>query len=296
MKISTFIPITNPFKRGDTFLEAIKSHLLFSDELIIVDGGSTDGSLEMITALNDPKIRIITLPWPQENWSWDEFPKHWNAGLEACTGDWVAAGETDHIFHEADIERLIEELSLNQKLGRAVMTVNKMQTGKWNRMYSKSKMYYFINKKDYPNVKYGFDPREKTDLCQPIEVTGEKYGIPMGTALVEHNANVNAKTGASGVPMYNYLWTFKTYEMVVKERLAAANAWNLFKGFTEEYNIRFRSSEEEVRQWITEQLAGVDYKANQEFNIERHPAIMQEKLKRDLKEGMIGWNPNQRPE
>lgn len=297
MKISSFIPITNPKKRGDTYIEAIKSHLLFSSELIIVDGGSTDGSLEEITALNDPRIKIVTLPWPQENWSWTEFAKHWNAGLEACSGDWVAAGETDHIFHEDQIDRLKEEISLSEKLGRATVTINKMQSGAWNKWYSKAKMYYFINKKMYPSVKYGFDPRFKTDLCQPINATGiyefknpdgSVDELPTGVALVEQDARVNAMIGSSGVTMWNYLWTFKTFDQVVAERMASSHAWNQFVGFTDVHKVKWPEGKEEVTNWIRNQLQSVRDKAIQDFPLEKHPKIMRERLEQGIDKSFVG--------
>lgn len=296
MKISSFIPMTNPEKRGDTYLEAIQSHLLFSDELIVVDGGSTDGSVEKIRALNDPRIKIITVAWPQKDWSWTEFPRHWNAGLEACTGDWVAAGETDHIFHEKDVARLKEEISLSEKLGRAVVTVDKMQSAGHLNWYSKAKMYYFINKKMYPAVKYGFDPEFKTDLCQPINATGvyefEEYGkkasIPTGKAIVEQDATTNALVGGTGVTLYNYLWTFKTYEMVVAERLASSNAWNKFPGFTEIHKNKWRQDEQSVRGWIKDQMRAVRSKAIQVIKLEDQPKVMQDAIVKRLKSTMFG--------
>lgn len=297
MKISTFIPITNPKTRGDTYIEAIKSHLLFSDELIIVDGGSTDGSIEEIEKLNDPRIKIITRFWKQDNFSWVEFCKAWNAGLAACTGDWVAAGETDHIFHEAEIPRLKNELTALLEKKKATVTINKMQSAQFNKWYSKAKMYYFINKRDFPNVCYGLDKNTVTDLCQPIlkeqDFSFMDYQkridqIPAGKAIVEHDPETSNLVGGSGVVLYNYLWTFKTYDQVVTERLKSSKAWNNFFSPIDTKAGLWPEKKEKVRLWIKDQIDSVRKKANTFISLEEQPLIMQQKLSTELKDNMIG--------
>lgn len=289
MKISAFMPITNPEKRGDTYIEAIITHLYWADELVIVDGGSNDGSLEKIKALNDPRIRIVTRIWPQEDWSWAEFPKAWNYGLAHCTGDVVAAGESDHIFHENEAVRMKEELWDRYKKGKAVMTVNKMQALHYENWYSKSKMYYFINKNVFRDVMYGLDPKYPTDLCQPIIADGGEYdGIPTGKAILDSDTTTENMVGHLGPTLYNYLWTFKTYEMVIKERLASMNAWNKYKGFTEIHKKRFPQDEESVRKMITQQLEKIVNKTTHFISLDKQPKIMQESIKARLVDGMLG--------
>jgi glycosyltransferase involved in cell wall biosynthesis len=289
MKVSVFMPITNPEKRGDTYIEAIKTHLFWCDELVIVDGGSTDGSIEKIKALNDQRIRFIDLPWDQENWSWIEFPKHWNAGLQACTGDWVAAGETDHIFHEFEAYRMRDELESRMKKNFAVLTLNKMQSLRWDQWYSKSKIYYFINKKTYPTACYGFDPNFLTDLCQPIFPDGTDIeGLPRGKAIIEQAATASL-VHTLGPTLYNYLWTFKTIPMIMTERMASMRAWNKFPGFTEIHNKRFDESEEGVQKMVMSQLEKIENRIDKIIPFERHPEVMRKRIEEDLKPGMLGY-------
>lgn len=288
MKVSAFIPVTNAVKRGDTFIEAIVSHLFWADEVVVVDGGSTDGTVEKIQALNDPRIRIEVLPWPQDSWSWDEFPKHWNFGLEKCTGDWVAAGESDHIFHENEASRLRHELEDRVKRGFAICAIQKLQSLQYEQWFSKGVMYYFINKKAFPNISYGFDPEYKTDLCQPIVPDGGmQYGLPTGKAIAE-NSGTAALVKRVGPNLYNYLWTFKTVEQVINERLAASAAWNRFEGFTEIHEITFPTGRENCEKWIIGQLRGIESKINRHIDLGDQPKIMQNKIKNELVPGMIG--------
>jgi len=289
MKISAFMPITNPERRGDTYMEAIITHLYWADELVVVDGGSTDGSLEKIAALNDSRVKIVSLPWPQEKWSWAEFPKHWNYGLENCTGDLVAAGETDHIFHENEADRMKEELWDRYKKGKAVMTVNKMQCLGVEDWFSKSSMYYFINRSQFPDVKYGLDKSYPTDLCQPIIADGDEYdGIPTGRAVLDSDVTTEGMVGRLGPTLYNYLWTFKTFDMVLKERMASMYAWNQYKGFTEIHNKRYGQTEDDCRQMLTDQLKAIKNKIVRHIPLSSQPEVMQKSIALRLKPGMIG--------
>lgn len=288
MKISAFMPVTNAVARGDTFIEAIKTHLYFADELVVVDGGSTDGTLEEVAQINDPRIKIVHFDWPKEGWSWTQFCKTWNRGLVACTGDWVAAGESDHIFHKKDIPRLLDELKREEEAGRAVVKVQKLQSCHWQSWSSKSQMYYFLNKAKFPQIRYGYDPNNKTDLCHPIWWGGDMIDdIPQGVAIMERGPH-EGLIGGTGVPLWNYLWTFKTFEMVVQERMKAARAWNMFPGFTQGYGKSFPTEEADVRVWISQQLESLQKKSNRFFDLKDHPEIMQQKLTSELKQDHIG--------
>lgn len=290
MKVSAFLPVTNAIKRGDTFIEAIKTHLYWADELVVVDGGSTDGTIEAIESLGDPRIKLINFPWPQEDWSWTQFCKTWNAGLDACTGDWVAAGESDHIFHEKEASRVREEIERETAKGKAVMKVQKIQSSHWQHWQSKSQMYYFIYKARFPQIRYGYDPNHETDLCHPIWWEGSMVeDIPAGEAIVESSRHANL-IGGTGAVLWNYLWTFKTFDMVVEERIKAARAWNKFPGFTRGYGRTFETDPEKVRAWIDGQLHGIRAKSTRNFPLELHPQIMISKIRTELRPEHIGFN------
>jgi glycosyltransferase involved in cell wall biosynthesis len=71
-------------------------------ELIIVDDGSTDGSMDMLDQFGDPRIRRLTQanagPGPARN-----------AGIEAARHDWIAFLDADDLWlpdHLAELDRI----------------------------------------------------------------------------------------------------------------------------------------------------------------------------------------------
>lgn len=288
MKISAFLPITNAESRGDTYIQAIQSHLYWADELVVVDGGSTDGSIERIESLKNPKIKIVTRLWPQDNWSWTEFCKAWNFGLDSCDGDWVAAGESDHIFHQDEAVRLRSEVERETRRGKAVMRVQKLQSGDITNWSSKSQMYYFIYKMKFPEIRYGFSPEIQTDLCHPIWQDGKRMyeDIPVGKAVIE-GTEFETLIGGTGISLYNYLWTFKTTDQVIKERMKANAAWNRFSGFTKIYG-KIKEEGMNVLPEVFGQIKSVRQRANRKIEVANQPELMHKILLNNLKPEMIG--------
>ena len=109
MKISAHANVTNPEKMGFPYLESIKSYANICDEVIIVDGGSTDGSLEKMAKI--PKVRIVKgLKWDY-NFDWTILPKNLQIGDEECKGQWAFKFDMDYIFHEKFAKQLIKEMA-----------------------------------------------------------------------------------------------------------------------------------------------------------------------------------------
>ncbi len=63
MKVSAFTFIKNGQMLGYPFLESIQSILPIVDEFIINVGKSEDNTLELISSISSPKIRIIESEW-----------------------------------------------------------------------------------------------------------------------------------------------------------------------------------------------------------------------------------------
>lgn len=163
MKISSFICLTNPERRGDTYKECIQSALGFSDEVVIVDGFSTDGSLNWIRSLDDSRIKIVFLPWGQE-FDWLQISKAFQFGYDSCTGDWGVHLDADFILHQDDYNAFRQAMIDNQD--EPALSLWKWQVFTPDRYNLKSRLVIAVNKAKYGD-RIKFDGGGQQDLCQP---------------------------------------------------------------------------------------------------------------------------------
>lgn len=84
MKISLAMIVKNEEKYLKRCLDSVKSLV---DEMIVVDTGSTDGTLAILQAY--PQVKVFHTNW--EN----DFSKARNFSLEQCTGDYVLVVDAD---------------------------------------------------------------------------------------------------------------------------------------------------------------------------------------------------------
>lgn len=88
MKISVVIPLYNKEKHIQRAINSVFSQTYKKFELIIVDDGSTDGSFEAASTIQDPRIRIIR----QENRGVSAAR---NRGIMEAKSEWVAFLDAD---------------------------------------------------------------------------------------------------------------------------------------------------------------------------------------------------------
>ena len=105
VRISTVLVAQNLIERGYPFVESIYSVEPFSWEIIIVEGYSTDDTMEWLQKLQEriPKIKIIRAQFEKNS--------HWlanmrNVGIDACKGDYIWGGDIDEVLPEG-AEKLI---------------------------------------------------------------------------------------------------------------------------------------------------------------------------------------------
>ncbi|MBI5741870.1 MAG: glycosyltransferase [Nitrospirae bacterium] len=97
MKISVSMITLNEEK----YIARALSSCSFADEIVVVDGGSTDRTLEILRA--HAKVILIQHPWK------NHFGKQRQVCLEHCTGDWVVRLDSDEAF-SAGVEENIRDL------------------------------------------------------------------------------------------------------------------------------------------------------------------------------------------
>ena len=119
--VSIVIPT---FNRCDILLEralqSVLSQTYKNFEIIIVDDGSTDNTVETIKNLNNPKIKLFINSRKKYRYP-NKSLYHWfvggvsaiNVGLNNCSGQYVARIDDDDVWTEDHIEKLVHFLEEN---------------------------------------------------------------------------------------------------------------------------------------------------------------------------------------
>lgn len=258
MKLSVFLTITNPDRRGDLYKECIQSILGFADELVIVDGGTYDGSLNWIQSLNDPRIHIVYKEWPHE-FNWPLIGESFHYGYENCTGDAVMHLDCDFIIHNHNFNHVrsaAQNMINNRQLA---LSFYKYQFVVPDRYNLKSRLTLMVNKRDYGNY-VRFDGGGEGDLCQP-SFRGK---------LIKPG-----DVPESRLPFYNYEKILKTKEQIMEDQGRMERAWK--RHFGDHQMSSDGSNNGAYEKWI-EMQKGRMTKAHKQIPLEDHPIIMQETL------------------
>lgn len=84
----------------------LKSCLNLANEIIIIDTGSTDNTLNIIKKFNSKKIKLFKIKWN------NDFSEARNIGIEKASGDWILFIDSDEYFNENSINILNSIISL----------------------------------------------------------------------------------------------------------------------------------------------------------------------------------------
>src|SRR5882724_5782826 len=104
MKISGFTFIRNGNILGYPFVPSIRSLLPLCDEIIVNVPRSTDGTLESVQQIADPRIRIVQSEWDEKQRTAGlALSHHTNLALAQCSGDWCVYIQGDEVLHEAGV-------------------------------------------------------------------------------------------------------------------------------------------------------------------------------------------------
>lgn len=237
--------------------KAIQSCRLFADEVVVVDGGSKDGTVQLAESLN---CRVFVNPWPG-------YAKQREFGVERAAHDWVFLIDTDEVVSDelaADIIARKSGLS-DPSVAYALYRIGDF-LGKWLdrgenlvRLYNR-KQYGIRNSlvHEMPEVPEGRTVRlngtlwhqgfrsindhvarfnKYTDLeAQGAHAAGKPFRIsqlllrPPARFLQKYFLHGLFKKGMAGFAvsvfwvMYEFMVAFKLYELKSADRLARHNA------------------------------------------------------------------------
>ena len=122
IKLSGYTTIRNVISNDYPWKQSIKSMLGFCDEVIVLDGGSDDGSYEEIVAWSKEEPKLVVKQF-KRNWKDPKFALFDGANKSIsrtlCSGDWCWQQDVDEIVHEDDyvkIKPLIRQMPKSLKL------------------------------------------------------------------------------------------------------------------------------------------------------------------------------------
>lgn len=93
-------------------IRRVLDKLSWAREVLIVDSGSTDGTLEALKAYSN--VRLVTHPFRS-------FADQWNFALDACSqdSDWVLTLDADYVLSDDLVDEMRSLSSVGEKAGYA---------------------------------------------------------------------------------------------------------------------------------------------------------------------------------
>ena len=181
LKVSIIICVLNGEKSIYKTVESILNQDYLNLELIIIDGGSSDNTIEIIKSFDSSKIKWISEP---DKGISDAF----NKGIKLATGDYINfQGDGDGFVNSSSISDLFSNLDLKEKpivcgnIQRIDINGNLLYKTKINKIFNKKSLLFkmslphqglFIPKEFF--FKYGeFDLNNK--YCMDYELLLRSY-------------------------------------------------------------------------------------------------------------------------
>ncbi|MDE6433434.1 MAG: glycosyltransferase [Lachnospiraceae bacterium] len=180
--VSVVVPMLNTRKYVGECLESIRNQTLKEIEVLCVDGGSTDGTLEVVEEYikKDRRFRLITD-------AKESYGAQVNRGMELAQGDYVAIAEPDDYVSEDMYRSLYQE---------AVQTGADIVRNNYCRFIGDGEERYFFPKSACKREWYGCGLNAKRDKelfeCSPANWSGIYRSGFLRKRRIRHNTTKGA--------------------------------------------------------------------------------------------------------
>jgi glycosyltransferase involved in cell wall biosynthesis len=108
--------------------------LLWVDEIVIFDSGSTDGTQEICKKITGAKLKLVETDWPG-------FGKQKNRALDAATSEWILSIDADEIISE-ELKNEIKNILSSSTIAFAAYKIPRQN------FFQNRKLKYCLSSKD----------------------------------------------------------------------------------------------------------------------------------------------------
>jgi glycosyltransferase involved in cell wall biosynthesis len=110
--ISVIIPVYNGEKTIQETMESVLNQTFSDFELLVINDGSQDGTLELVHRIQDSRIKVFSYPNAGQSTSR-------NRGIELSTGEYISFIDADDLWTPDKLEAQLKALQENPKAGVA---------------------------------------------------------------------------------------------------------------------------------------------------------------------------------
>ncbi len=144
-KVSIITAVFNGFPFLEKTIKSILSQSYSSIEYIIIDGNSSDGTLDIIKKYSSQLTYWVSEP---DKGIYDA----WNKGLAKAGGDWIAFVGAGDILHQQAIETYINELALSRKKVNYISSVVEVVDSQYRPRQSIGSAWEWLKMKKFMNI------------------------------------------------------------------------------------------------------------------------------------------------
>lgn len=173
---SVVIPLFNKAPHIERAIASALGQTLPPHEIIVVDDGSTDGSLEIVRAMKDARITVLTRSPPGPG----GYAAR-NLGVEKATGDWVAFLDADDLWYPDHLINLSNAIkACKQPVGCAFSRFMVREEGK---------------DREYPIAEEILKPHAANDLRTVVKAWMVTRRCPLWTGAVAFRRDLLIEAG-----------------------------------------------------------------------------------------------------